>query len=492
MRGVRSSGLAGSSGWAGHTVVVGAGPAGLTAAYELSRLGLPVTVVEKDEVVGGLARTLEFMGCRFDLGPRPLFEGQGRVDAILACVLGRDLRSVARVSRGLYRGQLFHRPLRMPEVLIKLGPVEAARCLASYAKAQLRPVEPPVSFADPVANQMGRRLSEIFIEGHRRKVWGSSGGDASARLSRGGSMDTTRAARAIRYPRRGSGQVAQALAERIELAGGGVRLAEEVVCVRHGMGRAQSVVVRDRQGLMMDVIASQFVSSMPINDLAERLRPEPPAGVQAAAVAVRYRDLITVNLVIDRDGVFPDQWIDVLDPAVRVARISNFRNFSRAMVPDSGLSGLGMEYFCDAGDELSQMADRELLDLARRELVALGLCRAQEVKAGMVYRWPKAYVVQDAYSRRAANVVREWIGRELANFWLVEGPDCAEDAVLDQAVAMASGLAAAAAIVGRGLAPRGGPAAGAGEPAEPAESAERSELLAVAGVAGYTEPAVPE
>jgi protoporphyrinogen oxidase len=249
------------------------------------------------------------------------------------------------------------------------------------------------------------------------------------------------------------------------------------------MGRVLSVVVRDQQGLMMDVVGAQFVSTMPIKDLVARLRPEPPGVVRAAVAALRHRDLITVNLVIDRDGVFPDQWIDVLDPAARVARISNFRNFSRAMVPDSGLSGLGMEYFCDAADGLWQMADRELLELARRELVALGLCRAHEVKAGMVFRWRHAYVVPDRCYREAVEVLREWIGRTLPNLWLLERLDEAGDSVGDQADAMASGLEAAAAIAEAGLVPRDGFEPGPGE---------RFDALVGAGLGGYTEPAVPE
>ena len=141
--------------------------------------------------------------------------------------------------------------------------------------------------------------------------------------------------------------------------------------------------------------------------------------MRTAAAALSYRDFITVNLVLDRADVFPDQWIYVHDPGVKVGRIANFKNFSPSMVADGGLSGLGMEYFCFEHDGMWSSSDRELLDLGRRELVALGICRPEDVKAGMVYRQPKAYPVYDAAYQGHLEVVREWLKRALPNLWLV-------------------------------------------------------------------------
>lgn len=465
--------------WPGHTVVVGAGPAGLSAAYALSRQGLPVTVIEKDDVVGGLGRTIEFMGCRFDVGPRPVFSRRHEVDAMVTSMLGRELRSVARVSRALLGGRFIDRRVRMSEQLVKLGPVEGTRCLASWARARMRPIERPISFADRLADTLGRRAYEILVETHLRKVWGVSGGEFESSVE----FEDVEAAACFRYPRRGSGQIWETMAGSIRDAGGRVQLGEEVVALRHGKSGVLSVAVRDRNGLMMDVMASQFVSTMPLQDLVARLWPEPPAAVRRAADVLKYRDLITVSVVVDRERVCPDQWIDVLDPAVRVARISNFRNFSRAMVPDSGLSGLGMEYFCEGGDEVWRMTDRELLDLARRELVALGLCARHEVKAGMVSRWAKACAVPDMASRRAAQAIREWVGRALPDLWLVEDCDAIDGLLGHQADPMRSGPAVAAEI---------GQSGGLGADKRQPQGWGAAEGLAVAGGAGYTEPAVPE
>ena len=483
---------ANSSGSTGHTVVVGAGPSGLSTAYELSRQGWPVTVIEKDDAVGGTGRTVEFMGCRFDLGPRPLVGRDAEVDALLRSVMGRELRPIARVSRGLYRGRFFNRPLRLSELLVKLGPVEGAHCLASFAKARLRLTGRPIDAGveEPVEertegrieDRIGGRAYDIFVGGRLRKIWGLTvrevdGGLECETLSAGGQL--------FRYPPRGAGQIWGALAGRIESDGSAVRLGEEVIAVRHGMGRVISVVVRDRRGAMMDVLASEFVSTMPVADLVDRLQPAPPSAVRAAAEALKYRDLVAVCVVVDRESVFPDQWIDVLDPTVRVARISNFRNFSRAMVPDSGLSGLALEYFCDGSDELSRMADRELLELARGELVALGLCRATEVKAGMVQRRRMAYRVPDPDGRAA--VVSDWLERSLSNLWLVEGREEFQDG-LGQVEAIRSGLAVAEGIAWRGREGLDSSEDGGSRRREGGEA----EAMAAAGVGGYTEPAVPE
>src|SRR5256714_11288106 len=159
--------------------------------------------------------------------------------------------------------------------------------------------------------------------------------------------------------------------------------------------------------------------TMPIRELSAKLQPAAPSIVRAAADALGFRDFITVNVVVDRAEVFPDQWIYVHDPGVKVGRIANFKNFSPAMVDDAGLTGLGMEYFCFDHDKMWSWPDADLLDLGRRELVALKICRAEEVKAGMVYRQPKAYPVYDGAYLGHVAVVREWLSPALPKLWLV-------------------------------------------------------------------------
>src|SRR5438105_4538475 len=427
-----------------HVVVMGAGPAGLSAAYELTRHGAPVTVIEKDpQTVGGIARTLEFMGCRFDVGPHRFFSKSAEIEALWTEVLGDDIRPVTRLTRIFYRGKFFDYPIRASNAFLGLGPVETARCLASYAQARLRPVADPRSFEDWVSNQFGHRLFEIFFKTYTEKVWGISTSELSADwagqrirglnlvevirnavlpagLRGGGERAIVKTlVDAFRYPRRGAGQMWESVAVRLAAAGHPVRLGEEVVAVRHAGGRVLSVVARDGRRATLDVLGSEFISTMPIRELIAKLQPAAPSIVRTAADALAYRDFITVNLVLDRADVFPDQWIYVHDPGVKVGRIANFKNFSSAMVADGGLTGLGMEDFWFETEGMWSWPDAELLDLGRRELVSLGICRADEVKAGMVYRQPKAYPVYDGGYLQHLAVVREWLARALPNLWLV-------------------------------------------------------------------------
>ena len=432
-----------SPGSSEHVVVIGTGPAGLSAAHELSRHRSLVTVIEQEIQVGGIARTLEFMGCRFDVGPHRFFSKSPEIEALWTNILGQEIRPVSRLTRILYRGEFFDYPIRASNAFLSLGPVEAARCLASYARARLKPAEDPTSFEDWASNQFGRRLFEIFFKTYTEKVWGISTGELSANWA-GQRIPGLNLAELIRtavlppglrghgerttvkslvgsfgYPRRGAGQMWETMASRLTAAGHSLRLGEEVVALRHAGGRVLSVVARDRRGGTLDVLGSEFISTMPIRELVAKLHPAVPSIIRSAAAALRYRDLITVNVVVDRAKVFPDQWIYVHDPGVKVARISNFKNFSRDMVSDSELSGLSMEYFCFETDGLWQMPDAELLDLGRRELVALGICRLDEVKAGMVHRQPKAFPVFDAYYLDHLALIREWLARALPNLWLL-------------------------------------------------------------------------
>jgi len=426
-----------------HVVVMGAGPAGLSAALELMRHGTPVTVVEKDpRQVGGIARTLEFMGCRFDVGPHRFFSKSPEIEALWTEVLGKEIRPVSRLTRIMYRGKFFDYPIRASNAFLNLGPIETARCLVSYAQARLHPVVEPQSFEDWVSNQFGRRLFEIFFKTYTEKVWGIPTSQLSADWAgqrirglnllevmrnallppswRGGEQAIVKTlVDSFRYPRLGAGQMWESVAARLKAGGHPVRLGEEVVAVRHAGGRVLSVVVRDGLGGTLDVLGTEFISTMPIRELIAKLQPAAPSIVRAAADALGYRDFITVNVVVDRVDVFPDQWIYVHDPGVKVGRIANFKNFSAAMVDDSGLTGLGMEYFCFEQDGIWSWSDAELLDMGRRELVALGICRADEVKAGMVYRQPKAYPVYDGEYLGHVAVVREWLQRALPNLWLV-------------------------------------------------------------------------
>ena len=421
---------------------MGAGPAGLTAAYELLKRGVPVTIVEKDpEQVGGLARTVEHNGYRFDIGGHRFFSKNGEVEDLWTEILGSEMLDRGRLSRIYYRGRFFAYPIKAVNALWNLGPVEGFLCLASYARARLQPVKDPKTLEDWVRNQFGWRLFSIFFKTYTEKVWGISTKELSAdwaaqriksldlwvvlrtallphrKSSRRGDVVTT-LIDSFRYPRLGPGQMWERVAEISAAKGHPVLLGRSVTRIHHEAGRVTSVVTETDDGKTETYRGTDFISSIPIRELVAKLDPPAPDNVRHAADRLGYRDFISVALMINRPNVFPDNWIYIHDPGVRVGRIQNFKNWSPDMVSDQSTTCLGLEYFCFEGDGLWKMEDSKLIDLAKRELAQLGICSAEDVFEGVVVRQQKAYpVYDDAYQAHVADV-RDWLAIELPNLHL--------------------------------------------------------------------------
>lgn len=411
-------------------IVIGAGPAGLTAAYELTRQGMPVVLLEQDSRIGGLARTVEYRGFRFDIGGHRFFTKNQEVLALWRELLGDDLLVRPRLSRIFYRGHWFDYPLRPVNTLVNLGAAESIRILAGYLRSRLSPIAPETSLADWITNRFGRRLFEIFFKGYTEKVWGMPcekiRAQWAAQRIRGLSLRTAvfsmlflvwRRGGRIRtltdqflYPRFGPGMMWDALAGQIRERGGDLRLQSPVVALHHDGRRLTAIEASwGVKRLFLDV--EQVISTMPLRSLIRRLRPAPPEDVLEAAERLRYRDFLTVVLIADLPDIFPDNWIYVHDDRVRVGRIQNFGNWSIGMVPDRKRSCLGMEYFCFAGDELWSMDDPALTALARKELALLGLAPADMVSDGTVVRMPKAYPVYDDEFADAVAVIRRYLSQ---------------------------------------------------------------------------------
>jgi protoporphyrinogen oxidase len=410
---------------AGQVVIVGAGPAGLTAAWELARQGVGVAVVEKGEAVGGLARTEQHRGFRFDIGGHRFFTKVGRVEAMWREVLGDDFLRRPRLSRIYYNGRYVSYPLRPWDALRALGPWQAVLVIASYLRWQLAPYRVEDTFEQWVTNRFGRRLFRIFFQTYTEKVWGVSCAELKAEwaaqrikdlslktallgmLARPRTTITT-LIEEFDYPRLGPGMMWDAVRATVEGLGGTVRLGSEV-CALHRDGERITHLVVSERGTPRTVAGTHFVSSMPVTELIARLDPPAPAAVQAAAAALRYRDFLTVCLIVDRAQLFPDNWIYVHDPDVRVGRIQNFKNWSPDMVPDASKTSLGLEYFCDEGDALWTASDAELIALGSREVERLGLARAADVVDGCVVRVPKAYPIYDGGYRDHLERVRRYV-----------------------------------------------------------------------------------
>jgi protoporphyrinogen oxidase len=426
-------------GSAERTVIIGAGPAGLTAAWELVKAQRPVLVLEQDGIVGGISRTETYKGYRYDIGGHRFFTKVRMVADWWVDVLGEEFLSRPRLSRIYYDGAYFDYPLKPLNALENLGLLEALRCCLSYAKARVLPDRDERTFEAWVSNRFGKRLFEIFFKTYTEKVWGIPCSKISADwaaqriknlnlfaavtnafLGSLGARGTvvTSLIDEFRYPRLGPGQLWEKVAANLGERGYAPLLRTRVRALHHDGQRVRAVTVVGPDGEARREAGAHFISSMPIRDLVRCLDPRPPSAVIAAADGLRYRDFLTVGLVIDQPQVFPDNWIYIHSPAVRVGRIQNYKAWSPAMVPDESKSSLGLEYFVQEGDELWSAPDAELVELAKRELETLALVPAGRVVDGCVIRMPKAYPVYDDTYRQCLATVRAYLAG-LPNLQLV-------------------------------------------------------------------------
>jgi len=417
----------------GDTVVIGAGPAGLTAAYALTKRGAGVTVLEGDHVVGGISRTVERDGWRFDIGGHRFFTKVPVVESLWHEILPDDeflLRP--RMSRIYYDGKLFDYPLRASNALKNLGIIEAVKCVASYLWVRVRPPKDQSTLEGWVAARFGWRLYRTFFKTYNEKVWGVPASEISADwaaqriknlslvsavvnalLPKRNQKNITTLIEEFQYPKYGPGLMWERAHEHVLNQGGDVRLQTKVTSIRHADGRATAVVA-DEDGREIVHPAAHMISSMPLPQLVLAMDPPAPAEVQAAARRLSHRDFLTVALVLPASASFPDNWIYIHSPEVKVGRIQNFGSWSPYLVKD-GMTCLGLEYFVFQGDELWNAPDDELAALAAKELAALGLAGVDEVRAAYVVRMPKAYPVYDEGYKEAVDVIRGWLDEAVPN-----------------------------------------------------------------------------
>ena len=427
--------------------IIGAGPAGLTASYLLTKEGVSTTVIEADpQYVGGISRTANYKEFLFDIGGHRFFSKSKEVVDLWKEILPQDFIERPRMSRIYYNGRYFSYPLKAFEALKNLGPIESAMCVLSYGYARAFPHPDPKTFHQWVANQFGERLFSIFFKTYTEKVWGMNcdeiSADWAAQRIKGLSLFSAVAnalkksvmpqgsakgkdgeviktlIESFQYPRKGPGMMWDAAAAKTKAQGGDVLMGHTLKSLSYDAeAQIWTIEATKEDGEIATFQARHVISSAPVRELVQAV----PVSEEASKAAndLRYRDFLTVALVVEKPDLFPDNWIYIHEPSVKVGRIQNFRSWSPEMVPNPEQSCLGLEYFCFEGDGLWTADDNELLDLAKRELAEIGLAQVDDIKDGCVVRQKKAYPVYDDAYKANVETVRAELAERYPSLHLV-------------------------------------------------------------------------
>ena len=424
-------------------VVIGAGPAGLTAAYMLSKRGVASTIVESDNVVGGISRTAVRDGWRFDIGGHRFFTKVKQVEDVWFEILGPDdFLKRPRLSRIYYRGKFYDYPISAKNALKNLGPIEAVWCMLSYLWVRIRKPKDTHTLEGFVASRFGWRLYEHFFKTQSEKVWGVPCTEIQAdwgaqrikdlslmkaaidaltpkfvKARRAKGKQITSLIDEFNYPKYGPGMMWERCAEIVTDRGSKVVFDSAVTKIEHAGGRAVAVTT-ETDGAPTRYECTEVVSSMPISALLRAMDPPPPADVLAAADALRYRAHITVGLVVTEGASFPDNWIYINDANVKVGRVQNFGRWSPYLVKDNKVC-LGLELFVNEGDEWWTKTDEDLIETGKRELDEIGLVKASTIEAGYVVRTPKAYPFYDAHYKSNVAILAAWLTANAPNVYPV-------------------------------------------------------------------------
>ena len=429
--------------------IIGAGPSGLTASYLLTKQGISATVIEADPVyVGGISRTANYKDFHFDIGGHRFFSKSREVVDLWKEILPQDFISRPRLSRIYYDGKYYSYPLKAFEALGNLGVIESSMCVLSFMYKQAFPNEKPETFHDWVANQFGERLFSIFFKTYTEKVWGMSCDEISAdwaaqrikgldlwtamssalrnSIAPKGFKDGTKADAPViktlidsfEYPRKGPGMMWEAAARKTREQGGTIHMGTRLMGLLFDKSSGiWTITAHKEDGEVLSFTAKHVISSAPIRELVHSFTKKPAC--VGAAEKLRYRDFITVAVVVDKPDLFPDNWIYIHEPNVKVGRIQNFRSWSPEMVPNEKLACLGLEYFCFEGDGLWTSTDEDLIALAKKELAIIGLATEEECIDGCVLRQKKAYPVYDDGYKQNVEAIRAELAETYPTLHLV-------------------------------------------------------------------------
>jgi len=409
-----------------NIIIAGAGPAGLTAAYEACKKGLNPVIFEKEQEVGGISKTVNYKDYLFDIGGHRFFTKYDDVKKIWNEILGDDFLIRPRLSRIYYNNRFFYYPLKPLNALKNLGLFNSISVMLSYVLSQIRPYKNVKNFEEWISNKFGKKLFNIFFKTYTEKVWGISCREIQAdwaaqrikSLSLGkailnsigflGKGRVTTLIDEFQYPRKGPGQMWNTAKKLIEEKGGKVELNTSVIRIIRKDDKIVSALVKNN-GSLQEVSGTHFLSTIPLRELVQSIEPAPPDKVLKAAQELKYRDFFTVGLIIDKPSIFPDNWIYIHSPEVRVGRVQNFKNWSPEMVPDPQMTTLGLEYFCFDTDEIWKKDDEELIEMGKKEAAQLKFASTEQIQDGLVIRSPKTYPIYDEGYRERIEVIQNYL-----------------------------------------------------------------------------------
>lgn len=424
------------------TIIFGAGPAGLTAAFELTTNSRKVIVLEADRIVGGIARTAEYNGYRFDIGGHRFFTKSKVVKDLWFRILPLSdwLLDVPRLSRIYFDRKFFAYPLKAFDALFKLGIFKSIIFVGSYLYYKIFPIQKVRTFEEWVINNFGKKLYLVFFKTYTEKVWGIScseiSSDWAAQRIKGLSLKKAilnatsgftffkKKKTTIKtlidkfdYPKNGPGMLWEKAAEHVIGNGGEIRMNCKVSKIYLENNIVKKCEVGDIPNSIIE--GNNFISTLPIKDLVNAIIPNPPKEIISAANDLKYRDFLTVVLIFDQENIFPDNWIYVHEPDVKLGRIQNFKNWSLDMVPNKKHTSLGLEYFCNENDELWALTDQKLIELGLKEVEKIGIIKSNFFIDGTVVKMPKAYPVYDDSYRKNVEIIRNWVKNNATNLQLV-------------------------------------------------------------------------
>ncbi len=409
-------------------VIIGAGPSGMACAYTLAQNGSSSCVVDRDDRVGGLCQTIDFDGNLFDIGGHRFLSKSALINQLWQEILGNRLLTVKRLSRIYHEKKFLNYPLTFTNTFRHLGLTDSLKSLMSYLHAQISFPAHDHSLEAWIIRRFGKKLYETFFAAYTRKLWGRPAAEISAdwaaqRLS-GLSLTVAlknaalgRAAQGPKtlaeqflYPRKGPGEFFCRLRELASGMGVSFKMSTDVVSIHHDGGRICAVEVTGHCGSSREILPVGYLfSSMPISVFLKSLSPAPPEHVRKAAPQLRFRSFISVNVIIRKSHLFPDQWIYVQAPEIRMGRIQNFKNWSPSMVSDPEETTLGLEYYCDEGDSVWSLSDADLIDMGTTELDRIGIASRRDFVSGFVVRRMNAYPMYSLLYTEALDSIMSYL-----------------------------------------------------------------------------------